>query len=198
MRRPAAPVAPNLPSQFQPWARAFDDDDAPFFRWFDGGLTNAGFNEVDRHVLAGMGEEPAFIFEGDRWDQSVNGGRGGPVVEQIVSRRRLLLEVARAGIALETLGLKRGDRIALNMPNIPEQVYYTEAAKRLGIIYTPVFGGFSDKTLSDRIHDSGARVVITADGGFRNAQIIPLQEGLHRRGPGQLRPGRLGFIGYRG
>ena len=172
----AAPVRPNLPPEFQPWTRAFNDDDAPFFRWFDGGLTNAGFNEVDRHVLAGLGDEPAFIFEGDRWDQSVNGGRGGPVVEQIVSRRRLLLEVAKAGIVLETLGLKRGDRIALNMPNIPEQVYYTEAAKRLGVIYTPVFGGFSDKTLSDRIHDSGARVVITADGGFRNAQIIPFKK----------------------
>jgi acrylyl-CoA reductase (NADPH)/3-hydroxypropionyl-CoA dehydratase/3-hydroxypropionyl-CoA synthetase len=172
----AAPVNPLLPPDFEPWARAFNADEAPFFRWFDGGLTNAGFNEVDRHVLAGRGEEPAFIFEGDRWDQSVNGGGGGPVVEQIVSRRRLLLEVARAGIVLENLGLKRGDRIALNMPNIPEQLYYTEAAKRLGIIYTPVFGGFSDKTLSDRIHDSGARVVITADGGFRNAQIIPFKK----------------------
>jgi acrylyl-CoA reductase (NADPH)/3-hydroxypropionyl-CoA dehydratase/3-hydroxypropionyl-CoA synthetase len=172
----AAPVAPDLPPDFQPWARAFNDDAAPFFRWFDGGLTNAGFNEVDRHVLAGRGGEPAFIFEGDRWDQSIHGGSGGPVVEQIVSRRRLLLEVARAGIVLQNLGLKRGDRIALNMPNIPEQLYYTEAAKRLGIIYTPVFGGFSDKTLSDRIHDSGARIVITADGGFRNAQIIPFKK----------------------
>jgi acrylyl-CoA reductase (NADPH)/3-hydroxypropionyl-CoA dehydratase/3-hydroxypropionyl-CoA synthetase len=172
----AAPVRPDRPADFEPWNRAFNDDEAPFYRWFDGGLTNAGFNEVDRHVLAGRGDEPAFIFEGDRWDQSIHGGRGGPVVEQIVSRRRLLLEVARAGIALETLGLKRGDRIALNMPNIPEQLYYTEAAKRAGIIYTPVFGGFSDKTLSDRIHDSGARVVITADGGFRNAQIIPFKK----------------------
>ena len=172
----AAPVRPDLPADFEPWSRAFNDDEAPFFRWFDGGLTNAGFNEVDRHVLAGRGDEPAFIFEGDRWDQSVQGGRGGPVVEQIVSRRRLLLEVARAGIALQNLGLKRGDRIALNMPNIPEQLYYTEAAKRLGVIYTPVFGGFSDKTLSDRIHDSGAKIVITADGGFRNAQIIPFKK----------------------
>ena len=62
------------------------------------------------------------------------------------------------------------------MPNIPEQVYYTEAAKRLGMIYTPVFGGFSDKTLSDRIHDAGARVIITADGGYRNAQVVPFKE----------------------
>jgi acyl-CoA synthetase (AMP-forming)/AMP-acid ligase II len=69
-----------------------------------------------------------------------------------------------------------GDRVAINMPNIPEQVYWTEACKRLGIVYTPVFGGFSDKTLSDRIHNAGARIVITADGGYRNAQIVPFKE----------------------
>lgn len=172
----AAPVTPDLDLDFEPWDRAFNDDDPPFYRWFDGGLTNACFNEVDRHVLAGHGDEPAIIFEGDRWDQSLNAGSGGPVVQYTITRKRLLLEVARAALALESLGLRRGDRIALNMPNIPEQVYYTEAAKRLGIIYTPVFGGFSDKTLSDRIHDCGARVVVTADGAYRNAQIIPFKQ----------------------
>nr|WP_294557138.1 AMP-binding protein [uncultured Rhodopila sp.] len=171
-----APVTADLPADHEPWARAFNGDEPPFYRWFEGGLTNACFNEVDRHVLAGHGDEPAFFFEGDRWDQSLNGGQGGPVVHYAISRRRLLFEVARAALALQSLGLGRGDRIALNMPNIPEQVYYTEAAKRLGIIYTPVFGGFSDKTLSDRIHDCGARVVVTADGGFRNAQIVPFKE----------------------
>jgi acrylyl-CoA reductase (NADPH)/3-hydroxypropionyl-CoA dehydratase/3-hydroxypropionyl-CoA synthetase len=174
--RSGARVSPQLPASFEPWSRAFNDDDPPFYRWFEGGLTNACFNEVDRHVLAGHGDEPAFIFEGDRWDQSLNGGRGGPVVQYPISRKRLLFEVARAALVLQGLGLKRGDRIALNMPNIPEQVYYTEAAKRLGVLYTPVFGGFSDKTLSDRIHDAGARVVITADGGYRNAQIVAFKE----------------------
>ncbi|MFN7551139.1 MAG: AMP-binding protein, partial [Pseudomonadota bacterium] len=171
-----APVAPALDAGFAPWARAFDDRDAPQYRWFEGALTNACFNEVDRHVLAGHGHEPALVFEGDRWDQSLNGGRGGPVVGYPVSRKRLLLEVARAALVLRAIGLAAGDRIALNMPNIPEQVYYTEAAKRLGILYTPVFGGFSDKTLSDRIHDAGAKVVITADGGWRNAQVVPFKE----------------------
>ena len=171
-----APVTPALPADYAPWTTAFSDAEAPFYRWFDGALTNACFNEVDRHVLAGHGDEAAFIFEGDRWDQSLDAGRGGPVVKDVISRKRLLLEVAKAALALLDLGLGRGDRIALNMPNIPEQVYYTEAAKRLGIIYTPVFGGFSDKTLSDRIHDAGARVIITADGGYRNAQVIPFKE----------------------
>ncbi|MBC8087921.1 MAG: AMP-binding protein, partial [Phycisphaerae bacterium] len=171
----ALPVRPSLPESFTPWSRAFNDDDAPFWRWFEEGLTNAGFNEVDRHVLAGYGEEAAIIFEGDRWDMSVDNGRGAPVECYPVSRRTLLLESAKCSVALQALGLKRGDRIALNMPNIPAQLFWTQGAKRMGVVYTPVFGGFSDKTLSDRIHDAGARVVITADGGYRNAQIVPFK-----------------------
>jgi acrylyl-CoA reductase (NADPH)/3-hydroxypropionyl-CoA dehydratase/3-hydroxypropionyl-CoA synthetase len=159
-----------------PWKRAFDGDTPPFYRWFTGGLTNACFNEVDRHVLAGFGDEVAFHFEGDRWDSSLNEGRGGPVVSFPVTRKRLLLEVVKAAQVLQDLGLAKGDRIALNMPNIMDQFYYTEAAKRLGVIYTPVFGGFSDKTLSDRIHNAGAKVVITSDGAYRNAQIVPFKE----------------------
>ncbi len=168
-------VEPGLAADFTPWSRAFNGDAAPFWRWFEGALTNAGFNEVDRHVLAGHGDEAALIFEGDRWDMSVDNGRGGPVDCYPVSRRTLMLEAAKCSIALGALGVKRGDRIALNMPNIPAQLFWTEGAKRIGVVYTPVFGGFSDKTLSDRIHDAGARVVITCDGGYRNAQIVPFK-----------------------
>ncbi|NTU83075.1 MAG: acetate--CoA ligase, partial [Chloroflexales bacterium] len=174
--RSGAPITPAYSAEHQPWLRTFNGDSPPFYRWFEGGLTNACFNEVDRHVLLGFGDEDALIFEGDRWDSSLNGGRGGPVVEEHVTRKRLLLEVIKAALVLQGLGLKQGDRIALNMPNILDQIYYTEAAKRLGIIYTPVFGGFSDKTLSDRIHNAGARVVITSDGAYRNAQIVPYKE----------------------
>jgi len=161
---------------WRPWAKAFDDSAAPFYRWFSGALTNAGFNEVDRHVLAGRGSRPAVLFEGDRWDPSKHGGRGGPVFETTISYRELLLETALRAQVLSGLGLQRGDRIAFNLPNIPEQIFYTEAAKRLGLIYTPVFGGFSAKTLSDRIFDAGARVVVTADGGYRNAEVVPYKE----------------------
>lgn len=160
----------------QPWARTFNDDNPPHYRWFEGGLTNACFNEVDRHVLNGFGDEIAYYFEGDRWDSSLNGGRGGPVVHTSITRKQMMLEVVKAALVLQGLGLKQGDRIALNMPNILDQIYYTEAAKRLGIVYTPVFGGFSDKTLSDRIHNAGAEVVITSDGAYRNAQIVPYKE----------------------
>jgi len=163
-------------SEWRPWTSAFDDQAAPFYRWFSGGLTNACFNEVDRHVLGGRGAHPAFIFEGDRWDPSKNGGRGGPVVQEEISFRRLLFETVLRAQVLTDLGLKKGDRIAFNLPNITEQLFYTEAAKRLGIIYTPVFGGFSAKTLSDRIWDAGARVVVTADGGYRNAEVVPYKE----------------------
>ncbi|MFZ9708170.1 MAG: AMP-binding protein [Steroidobacteraceae bacterium] len=174
--RSAEPVTVALAADHRPWQRALDDSEAPFYRWFDGALTNACFNEVDRHVLAGFGAEAALWFEGDRWDQSQNDGRGRPVVSYSVSRKQLLLETVRCALALQSLGLQRGDRVAINMPNIPEQLFWTEACKRLGIVYTPVFGGFSDKTLSDRIHNAGARIVITADGGYRNAQIVAFKE----------------------
>jgi acrylyl-CoA reductase (NADPH)/3-hydroxypropionyl-CoA dehydratase/3-hydroxypropionyl-CoA synthetase len=168
-------VQPELPREYQPWRLAFDDAEPPFYRWFAGARTNACFNEVDRHVLAGHGSEAAFLVEGDRWDQSRDGGRGGPVFARTWTRRDLLVDVARCAVALRSLGLTAGDRLALNLPNIPEQIAWTEAAKRLGIVYTPVFGGFSDKTLADRVCDAGARVVITADGGYRNAQIVPFK-----------------------
>jgi len=171
-----ATPSPAHEADWTPWTRAFDDSDAPFYRWFSGGLTNACFNEVDRHVLMGRGHDIALIFEGDRWDPSRNDGRGGPVQESRISYRQLLLETVLRAEVLRSLGLKRGDRIAFNLPNILEQIYYTEAAKRLGIIYTPVFGGFSAKTLSDRIHDAGAKVIVTADGGYRNAEVVSFKE----------------------
>jgi acrylyl-CoA reductase (NADPH)/3-hydroxypropionyl-CoA dehydratase/3-hydroxypropionyl-CoA synthetase len=94
----------------------------------------------------------------------------------IVSYRDCCSRPCCAPSVLTGLGLSRGDRIAFNLPNILEQIFYTEAAKRLGIIYTPVFGGFSAKTLSDRIYDAGARVVVTADGGYRNAEVVSYKE----------------------
>ncbi|MEO1648280.1 MAG: acetyl-coenzyme A synthetase N-terminal domain-containing protein, partial [Pseudomonadota bacterium] len=134
----ASPLSLDLPESFDPWDRSFNDDTPPHWRWFEGGLTNAAFNEVDRHVLDGFGEEAALIFEGDRWNMASDGGRGGPVDAETVSRKKLMLESAKCTLALQALGLKPGDRIALNMPSIPEQIYWTEGAKRMGVVYTPV------------------------------------------------------------
>jgi acrylyl-CoA reductase (NADPH)/3-hydroxypropionyl-CoA dehydratase/3-hydroxypropionyl-CoA synthetase len=169
--RTAEPMSVRQSDGFAPWATALDASEPPHWRWFVGGRTNAAFNELDRHVLAGHGNEAALIFEGDRWDMAANDGRGAPLDCFTVSRKRLLLETAKCALALQALGLKAGDRIALNMPSIVPQIYWTEAAKRLGIVYTAVFGGFSDKTLSDRIADAGARVIVTSDGSYRNAQV---------------------------
>ena len=154
------------------WKQVLDDSQSPYLRWFVGANTNACFNLLDRHILQGQGHNKALIFEGDRWDPAKNAGRGGPVTEQHFTYRQLLLEVTLRARVLNNLGLRTGDRIALNMPNIPEQIFYILAAQRLGILYTPVFGGFSAKTLSDRLHDAGAKLVITADGGFRNAEAV--------------------------
>lgn len=167
----AAPVSADLAADFTPWHTGFDGSNPPHWRWFVGGRTNAAFSELDRHVLSGHGDEAALIFEGDRWDMSANAGKGAPIDCSTVTRKRLLLEVAKCAVALETLGLKPGDRMALNMPSIVPQIYWTEAAKRMGVVYTAVFGGFSDKTLSDRIADTAARVIVTSDGSYRNAQV---------------------------
>lgn len=159
-----------------PWDIALDESQAPYYRWFGGGKTNAAFNEVDRHVLAGHGSETAFWYEGDRWDPTANNGAGGPVHQETLSRRELLVRSVLAAQALKNIGLDTGDRIALNMPNTLDQIVWTEAAKRIGVIYTPVFGGFSDKTLSDRIENVGAKVIITADGASRNAETAGFKE----------------------
>ncbi|MDA0892910.1 MAG: AMP-binding protein, partial [Proteobacteria bacterium] len=155
-----------------PWQQVLDRSAAPYYKWFTGGQTNACFNLVDRHLLLGRAEKTAIIFEGDRWDPSKNNGRGGPVTEQHISYRNLFQEVILRMQVFKDLGLTKGDRIAFNLPNIPEQVFYMLAAQRMGVVYTPVFGGFSAKTLSDRIHDAGAKLVITADGGYRNAEVV--------------------------
>ncbi|GIR70682.1 MAG: hypothetical protein CM15mP74_19330 [Halieaceae bacterium] len=121
-----------------PWSTALDDSAAPFFRWFVDGQTNACFNLLDRHVLAGRGAQQSVVFEGDRWDPSKNEGRGGPVFEQRLSYRELLIEVALRARVLKHLGLSAGDRIALNLPNIVEQIF-TYWLRRDSASSTPPF-----------------------------------------------------------
>ena len=84
--------ATPVTESYVPWTDTLDDSQSPCFRWYVGGMTNACFNEIDRHLLAGRGQNTAFIFEGDRWDPSKNDGRGGPVVEHKITYRQLLFE----------------------------------------------------------------------------------------------------------
>jgi acetyl-CoA synthetase len=140
------------------WAARWNqvlDWQPPFAKWFVGGQLNASVNCVDRHVADGHGDQVAFYWEGEPGDT------------RTVTYRQLKDEVCRAANALIALGVNTGDRIAIYMPMIPETVVAMLACARLGAPHTVVFGGFSAQALSDRILDCDARVVITADGGYR-------------------------------
>ncbi|THB73311.1 MAG: acetyl-CoA synthetase [Gammaproteobacteria bacterium] len=169
-------IGPISLEQWTPWEQILDHDHIPCFKWFKGALTNSAFNEVDRHVLGGQGNEAAFIFEGEEWDASAYGGLGRPVHEGTISRKELLMQSVLAAVALKELGLKVGDRIALFLPNIVDQVIWIEGAKRLGVIYTSIYSELSAKTLADRIEQLGAKIVITSNGALKNGQIRKLKD----------------------
>ncbi|MFJ6569558.1 acetate--CoA ligase [Streptomyces sp. NPDC091292] len=147
----------------QPWNEVLDLSRAPFYRWFTGGRLNAAYNCLDRHVLAGRGERVAFHWEGEPGDT------------RTLTYAELKDEVCRAANALETLGVRPGDRVAIYMPMIPETVVAMLACARIGAPHTVVFGGFSAEALRGRILDCDARVVITADGGYRKGAAAPLK-----------------------
>ncbi|MCX7523280.1 acetate--CoA ligase [Microbacterium sp. STN6] len=147
----------------EPWTQTLDWSNAPFAKWFVGGKLNAAYNCLDRHVEAGIGDRVAYYFEGDRGDT------------RTITYQELTALVCQAANALTELGVKKGDRVAIYMPMIPETVVAMLACARLGAPHTVVFGGFSADALRSRIDDCQARVVITADGGFRKGNTSPLK-----------------------
>ncbi|MQA83085.1 MAG: acetate--CoA ligase [Streptosporangiales bacterium] len=138
----------------QPWDKVLDWS-PPFAKWFVGGKLNAAVNCVDRHVDAGHGDKVAFYWEGEPGDS------------RTITYASLKSEVCRATNALVELGVRKGDRVAIYMPMIPETFIAMLACARLGAPHTVVFGGFSSDALAGRIRDCDARLVITADGGYR-------------------------------
>src|SRR5688572_363483 len=135
------------------WAEPFGqvlDWQPPFAKWFVGGKLNVAYNCVDRHVEAGHGEQVAFHWEGEPGDT------------RTITYADLQRDVCRAANALTALGVKKGDRVAIYMPMIPETVIAMLACARLGAPHSVVFGGFSADALKGRIQDADARVVITA------------------------------------
>ncbi|MFF3667427.1 acetate--CoA ligase [Microtetraspora malaysiensis] len=128
----------------------------PFAKWFVGGKLNVAYNCVDRHVEAGRGDKVAYYWEGEPEGDS-----------RTITYADLQREVCKAANALEELGVRKGDRVAIYMPMIPELPISLLACARIGAIHSVVFGGFSASALTSRIHDADAKVVITADGGFR-------------------------------
>jgi acetyl-CoA synthetase len=157
------------------WARAAEDLhwfrrwDAvlewtpPDARWFVGGRTNIAYNCLDRHLRSARRNKAAIIWEGE------------PGEQRVLTYWDLTREVNRCANALLALGVRRGDRVAIYMPMIPELPIAMLACARIGAVHTVVFGGFSAEALRDRINDAQAKVVITADGGFRRGQIVPLK-----------------------
>ena len=146
-----------------PWTTALDWSDAPFVKWFDGGKLNVAVNCVDRHVAAGRGDKVAYHFEGEPGDT------------RDITYSDLLAEVSQAANALESLGVKAGDRVAIYLPMIPEAAVAMLACARIGAVHSVVFGGFSAEALRSRIEDAEAVLVITCDGGNRRGKPMALK-----------------------
>jgi acetyl-CoA synthetase len=148
------------------WFRTWDsvvEWKLPFARWFDGGTLNVSYNCLDRHVAAGRGDKVAFHWEGEPGDT------------RTITYGQLLTEVSRFANVLRGLGVGRGDRVAVYMPMIPELPVTMLACTRIGAVHSVVFGGFSSDALRDRILDAQARVVVTADGGWRRGAPVALK-----------------------
>ena len=146
----------------QPWSKTLQWD-SPYAQWFVGGKLNASVNALDRHVEQGLGDRVAFHFEGEPGDC------------RTITYAQLLIEVKKAANALTELGVTSGDRVAIYMPMIPEAAIAMLACARIGAPHSVVFGGFSADALLSRIQDADAKLVITADGGFRKGSAFALK-----------------------
>src|SRR5688500_9874871 len=149
------------------WRKPFDkvlEWEAPYAKWFLGGELNISENCLDRHVKAGRGTKVAYHWEGEPGDT------------RAITYKDLLDMTCRCANALKELGVQRGDRVAIYMPMIPELPAAMLACARIGAPFTVVFGGFSAEALAGRITDSEAKVLITADGGYRKGSTVALKK----------------------
>ncbi|MDQ6969480.1 MAG: acetate--CoA ligase [Mariprofundus sp.] len=147
----------------KPFTEVLNRQHAPFFRWFEDGKLNLSENCLDRHIANGLGERNAIIWESE----------AGLV--RHISYNALLADVCRAANAMSALGIEAGDRVIIYMPMIPEAAIAMLACSRIGAIHSVVFGAFSAQALRDRIEDTAARLIITADGGARRGAIHALK-----------------------
>jgi acetyl-CoA synthetase len=149
------------------WMRPWDSVlkwDPPHARWFDGGKLNASVNCLDRHVRGTRRNKAAIIWEGEPGDR------------RTLTYWDLLRQVGAFANVLKSLGVKRGDRVALYLPLVPELAIAMLACARIGAVHNVVFGGFSAESLRDRINDAQAVLLVTADGGYRRGQVVPLKQ----------------------
>jgi acetyl-CoA synthetase len=140
-----------------------NDSQAPFFKWFEDGTLNASYNCLDRHVDKGLGDKTAIIFEAD----------GGEVTRATYAQ--LLARTCQIANAMKDLGIQKGDRVIIYISMSIEGVAAMQACARIGATHSVVFGGFSAQSLRDRIEDTGAKMVITADQQMRGGKQLPLK-----------------------
>jgi acetyl-CoA synthetase len=154
---------------FKPWTKVLQWK-APFAKWFIGGKLNLSFNCLDKHLDTPTANKAAIIWEGEP------AADGKPGEERVLTYRQLHREVCRFANVLKRNGLKKGDRVLIYLPMVPEAAIAMLACTRIGAVHSVVFGGFSAQSVADRIFDSQAKMVITADGGFRRGSIVQLKK----------------------
>ncbi|HYC24181.1 MAG TPA: acetate--CoA ligase [Candidatus Bathyarchaeia archaeon] len=157
-----AGIARSYLDWFTPWTKVLDWK-PPFAQWFIGGKLNVSHNCLDRHLNTWRKNKAAIIWEGE------------PGETRTLTYQELHREVCRAGNVLKALGVKPGDRVALYMPLVPELAIAMLACARIGATHSIIFGGFSAEAVRDRVSDAQAKVVITADGGYRRGGVVPLK-----------------------
>ena len=158
-----ARLARELISWKTPFTKVLNESNAPFFKWFEDGTLNASYNCLDRNIEKGLGDKTALIFEAD----------GGEVTK--VSYKQLLAKTCQYANALKSLGVKKGDRVMIYIAMSVDGVAAMQACARIGATHSVVFGGFSAQSLRDRLEDTGAVALITADCQVRGGKQLPLK-----------------------
>jgi acetyl-CoA synthetase len=154
---------------FKPWKKVLQWK-APNAKWFIGGKLNVAHNCLDKHLGTATANKAAIIWEGEP------AAPGKPGEERVLTYRQLHREVCLFANVLKRNGIKKGDRIIIYLPMVPEAAVAMLACTRIGAVHSVVFGGFSAQSVADRIQDSQAKMVITADGGFRRGSVVPLKK----------------------
>ncbi len=149
---------------FRPWDEVLDSTKKPFYRWFPGGQTNIVQNCLDRHQKTWRKNKLALVWVGERGDV------------RTYSYFALNRDVSKFANVLKAMGVRRGDRVTIYMPRVPEIVIAMLATAKIGAVHNVVYGGFSVDALQGRIQDSESRVVVTADGGFMNGKVVELKK----------------------
>jgi acetyl-CoA synthetase len=156
---------------FTPPTKALDDSNVPFYKWFPDGTLNISYNALDRHIKTAKKNKLAYIWEGEMGET------------RTFSYYQLYREVNKLAKVFKNLGIKKGDRIAVFLPVIPELPITLLASARIGGIHAVVFSGFSAEALADRINDSGARILVTADGSYRRGKTVAIKDNADRALP---------------